>query len=133
MTEGSEEKGFGDLDVSPEAAEKLNEAMKERLDGRVEELLGERETDSGEEVSRRSFIKKLGLGAMGVGLASLIPSGSAYNIRSSDGLEVWGNGTKYFDVNPSGPVEVKNADLRLATGQFIEDGGGTNRLELNES
>lgn len=50
--------------------------------------------------------------------------------ESFGALEFQVEGTQYLSINGGGPVEVENTDLRIATGQTIEDGSGTNRLSL---
>lgn len=81
--------------------------MKQKLD---ESENSEEQED--EQVSRRDFLKKLGAGAAGIGALSL-PGVSAFDIKSSDGLEVFESGTKYLDVQPGGPVEVNNTGLTI--------------------
>ena len=66
-------------------------------------------------VSRRNFLKKLGLGTITLGALTLNPV-SALNIKDSNGLQVFdGTGTKTqaLDINPGGPVEVKNTYLNM--------------------
>ncbi len=110
--------------------EELEDLIEKKVQERVEEELqkkkGSEEKKSQKEkegMSRRSFLKKAGLGALGLGAMSLMPS-AAYDIKSSDGLEVFESGTKYFDVNPGGPVEVKNTGFNLPSNGRINFGNG---------
>jgi len=78
--------------------EEMEEQLEKIIDRKVEERLKERTEnnkieDNQERISRRSFLRKLGTGAIGLGALSLLPS-SAMNIKSSDGLEVWDSNTK---------------------------------------
>lgn len=85
-----------------------------------------------ENVSRRQFLKKLGAGAIGLGAASLIPNVAGFDIKSSDGLEVWGDGTKHLNVPPGGPVQIENANLDMA-GNNINNAGSINIDEINSA
>lgn len=116
-------------------AEKLSEIIKEEVDRRVQERVKNKENKEGvndeDEISRRSFLKKIGAGAAGLGAASLIPGASAYDIRSSDGLEVFDSNGKYFDVNPGGPVTVQNTALSVS--KNIQTTGGTTIWDSSNS
>jgi len=73
-------------------------------------------SNTDKKVSRRNFLKKLGLGAAGLGALSLSPT-SALNIKDEN-LDVFtgtnnDNLQKYFSVKQGGPVQVKNTDLEI--------------------
>ena len=94
--------------------------------------------DKEQEISRRSFLRKLGAGAVGLGALSLAPAASKLTItdsgiEGSSGLNFLDSGSQYFKVNSGGPVEVQNTDLRIPTGNSIEDGSGTRRVTLNSA
>lgn len=76
------------------------------------------DTDNDEpDRKRRKFIKGMLGGAAALGTASLMPTAAALDIRDSHGFQVFDDtNTEYLDVNPGGPVEVKNADLNVTTG-----------------
>jgi hypothetical protein len=91
-----------------------------RLEERVEELEEENKrlkkssketeesfSDSGNEISRRNFLKKIGLGAAGLGVLGVSPA-SALNIRS-DSLSFYGgsgeSGTD-FNIDSNGDVSI---------------------------
>jgi len=101
----------------------LEELVEQKVDERIEEEKDEEKTEDEVEeeqgISRRSFLKKLGLGA-GIGAMSLTPA-SALDIRD-DNLNVYtstGNQLN-FQVNDGGPVEVRNASLQIRDGENIE-------------
>jgi len=95
-----------------EKLERENEKLKQKVG-----LEKESEERRSQKVSRRGFLKKIGLGAAGIGAATLIPSASALNIKD-DNLDVY-TGTdknsikKYFSVNQNGPVKIQNTDLKI--------------------
>ncbi|QGA80262.1 twin-arginine translocation signal domain-containing protein [Candidatus Nanohalobium constans] len=122
-----------------EKADKLQQIIEKKVQKEVQKTVKnlkqseeskEKTENSSEEVSRRSFLKKLGAGAIGLGAASLLPSASAYKVKSGHGFDVTSDGTEYFDVDPSGKVKVKNAALQIDTGQSIEDNNGTKAINL---
>lgn len=101
---------------------KLEQTLEKIVDNKVEEKLQQREQEDEEQeenqkpdISRRSFIKKLGLGAAGLGAATLIPSASALDIRDSQGLSVYSGGTEYLDASGD-PVSVTNSDFNIPNG-----------------
>lgn len=123
-----------------EAIEKdnLEETLEKIVDQKVEEKLNEKQKDTDNTrkeskedsaISRRSFLKKLGAGAAGLGAASLIPSASALDVKDSNGLRVYSGGTEYLDASGN-PVEIKNASLKIPIGQTINDGNDTSRFEM---
>ena len=130
-----------------EKVEQENQYLKERnekLENKVESLhfkldkaTGARQSQDkdDEEISRRSFLRKLGAGAVGLGALSLAPAASKLTItdtgiEGSTGLNFLDSGSQYFKVNSGGPVEVQNTDFRIPTGNAIEDGGGVNRFDI---
>lgn len=117
----------------------LEETLEKIVDQKVEEKLEEQNTKKEEKqdsekdektLSRRSFLKKIGFGAAGLGAASLIPTASALKIKDSDGFQASSGNTEYLDVNPNGPVEVKNTNLSLASNDLdfnsTQNDGGIN-------
>lgn len=124
LNEGTLEKALDQI-VEKKVEEKIREKSGEET---KENENAEQEDDSkkGSNISRRSFLKKLGMGAAGLGAASLIPSASALDIKDSDGLRVYSGGTEYLNAN-SDPVQVKNAGLsipdgNLSLGSSLNDG-----------
>ncbi|QGA80336.1 twin-arginine translocation signal domain-containing protein [Candidatus Nanohalobium constans] len=108
--------------------QKIEEIIEQKVEQRVQEELekrgiekaesDEQEESNKKEVTRRSFLKKLGAGAIGISALSLSPA-SALNIRSNDFSVYAGNdSTKELQVNSGGPVEVKNSDLDLTGGNL---------------
>jgi hypothetical protein len=115
-----------DLVEDEEKSRRLSEIIEQKVEQEVEERLGKQDNKSdrgGRKLSRRGFLKKLGLGAAGIGAASLAPSAAAYDIRSDDALEVFSDGTKHFDVDPGGPVNINSADLELNGNQITDSTG----------
>ncbi len=82
------------------------------MTGDVKEVKKEKKSS---EIGRRSFLRKLGAGAIGIGIFSL-PSVSALDIKSSTGLEVFSGNKKYLDVESGGPVSVNNTGLNVSGG-----------------
>lgn len=81
-------------------------------------------------ISRRSFLKKLGAGAAGLGALSLAPAASQLKITkngiSSDtGFNFFDSGSQYFKINNGGPVEVKNTNLSLNNGMIEKNDPGS--------
>ncbi|MFT4893086.1 MAG: hypothetical protein ACI8Z7_000884 [Candidatus Nanohaloarchaea archaeon] len=91
----------------------------ERLEERVEELEKENRrlketneetegfTEVSSEISRRKFLKKIGLGAAGLGVLGMSPA-SALNIRS-DSLSFYGGSGETstdFNINSNGDVSI---------------------------
>lgn len=110
---------IADLVEDEEKAEKLSKIIENKVEEKVEKTLEDKQSEESQEeesgISRRQFMKKLGAGALGLGALSLSPA-SAFDIKSSDGLEVWGDGTKYLEANSS-PVKVMNSDFSV--GEFL--------------
>ena len=100
--------------------------------------IGREETKENTRMSRRSFLRKIGAGAIGLGALSLAPAAGKLTItdtgiEGSSGLDFLDSGSQYFKINDGGPVEVQNTDLRIPTGNSLEDGGGVNRVSFNSS
>ena len=101
--------------------EKENKKLKQKL--KLEN--SEDQSNEEEHVSRRSFLKKLGIGAAGLGAASIMPSATAFDIKGDNFQVLTGTSksdlNKYFSVNQGGPVEIQNTDLivKNSTGQEI--------------
>lgn len=88
--------------------------------------------DQVETVSRRDFLKKLGVGALGLGALSL-PSVSAYEIRSSHGLDVWSEGSQHMEVY-NGEIDFHDNNLTRVNqinGQDVDDLGVTDHSNLS--
>lgn len=106
--------------------DKLEEIIEKKVQKRMEEerkkirkeikqeLKNKQKTpEKQNKISRRSFLKKLGAGA--IGLSALTLPGAALDIKDLD-LEVFtGTGPdslqKYLTVNQDGPVEITNTKL----------------------
>ena len=107
-------------DSAEEKMQVTKEELKELIDERVEKRLKKekqsRNTSKQEKVSRRDFLKKLGVGALGLGALSL-PSVSALEVKD-ESLDVFTGAssselTKYFSVSQGGPVNIQNTNLDL--------------------
>ncbi len=125
-----------DIVEDEDKAKRLEEIIERKVEERVSSNKKTGDERS-EEVSRRGFLRKIGAGALGFGVLSL-PAASAFNIRSSDALEVYSNGNKYFDVEPGGPVKTNNADLQVdgqltagTNGNFYTDTGILSSVRLD--
>ena len=117
---------------------KENSELRRQIEHIREQKLAEKAgEDETEEISRRSFLRKLGAGAIGLGALSLAPAASKLTItdtgiEGSTGLDFLDSGSQYFKINEGGPVEVTGTDLRLPTGNAIEDGSGNSRLTVGD-
>jgi len=124
------EERFEELIERVKDLEEENKQLKKRLKNRSEDTDSEKLDNK---LSRRSFLKKLGAGAVGLGALGLSPAASQLKLSKNGlftdtGLGLTDSGSEYFKVNSGGPVEVKNTDLRLPVGNLIEDDAGTPRL-----
>ena len=90
-------------------------------------------------MNRREFLKKAGLGTIGLGAMSLLP-GSALEVRDSDGFQIYDGtdtGTEALDVNVGGPVELKNTNFSVGSNKVKTDNfeftenSSTNSLDFN--
>jgi hypothetical protein len=113
--------------------EKELEERIERLENEIKHLKKnnpDAETDSHdsegpkgetEEVTRRSFLKKLGFGALGVGALSLSPS-AALDVKHRNFNVFTGpsrnQATNYLSIEENGPVNIQNTDLNLNNQQI---------------
>jgi hypothetical protein len=86
----------------------------EELKEAIEDDKQEETRDDSKSISRRDFLKKFGMGTVSLGVLSMIPTVSGFDVRSTDGLEVYDSNGKYLDVNPGGPVEVLDADFEIS-------------------
>lgn len=98
--------------------ENIEELIEEKVEKRVQEELERRESQTKAEnndnhISRRRFIKKAGVGALGLGALSLLPSASALDVRSSTGLEVFDDGNEFLQVQSDEIDVLGGADLDL--------------------
>lgn len=96
--------------------------MKEQLDEELEKRFGksfgerteEDDKKSEDSLTRREFLKKTGLGAAGLSAMALIPSVSAFNIRTSNPLQYFNSSNPSepnFKVNQTGDIDAGNANL----------------------
>jgi len=112
--------------VSKEKLEEIIEQkVEERVDKRVKEELEKhgidktKSSESNEDLSRRSFLKKLGASAIGLGALS-IPSASALNFRS-DNLQFYGGKGESnieFKVDSIGNITASNT-LNMSSNKII--------------
>lgn len=119
--------------------QELERIVEKKVKKRVDERLGEakgsdRERgDAASGVSRRSFLKKLGAGAIGLGALGL-SSAAGFNVRSND-LQVFAdNGDTDFQVEDSFIDTHDNAiDTEgINTENFqITENSSTNSLDFN--
>jgi hypothetical protein len=72
------------------------------------------EDDKDENMSRRNFLKKMGVGAAGLGAFSMLPA-SAVNVRSSS-LKFFGtDDSAEFNIGDGGPINMNtNVDMSSA-------------------
>ena len=110
---------------SEELAEKIEELVEKKVQERLDQQKEEQKKESEQDVGRRKFLKKMGVGALGLGAAALIPSAGALDVRDSQGLNVYDSGSKYLDVSSTG-VNVQNTDLlergnRIATRTWVNN------------
>jgi len=98
--------------------EKENKKLKKHIKKEREKP----ENKDSKKISRREFLKKAGIGAIGLGALSLSPA-SALNIKDAD-LDIY-TGTskndlqKYFSVNQGGPVSIQNTNLDLNSNSLM--------------
>jgi len=110
-----------------EEKEELKKELKHiKSNPNTQETHKEKESENNQQISRREFLKKAGIGTIGLGALALTPS-SALNIKDKD-LDVFtgtssSNVKKYFSVNQGGPVEIQNTDLII--NQSFTDPSGT--------
>jgi hypothetical protein len=114
--------------------QKVQKLQKEnrKLRKKTEEKNNETEAEESS-VSRREFLKKAGLGAMGLGAMALTPA-SAFQVKDKrfnvqTGSDA-GSLSEAMNIDSSGNVSIPNGNLALGTGQAIEDGSGTSRLSI---
>jgi len=95
-----------------ELAETIEEIIEQKVEERIQEQKEKQKKESkDEQIDRRSFMKKIGAGAIGLGAASLIPSTSALDVRDSTGLSVYQDSKEYLDVSSSA-VNILNTVLK---------------------
>lgn len=108
-------KGIND-DIEDLIEEKVNDQVEKIVEKKVKERINkildeEKKADEDEKkISRREFLKKTGLGTLGIAAATLIPSTTALDVKSDKGLQVYQSGIEYLDVTSSG-VNIKNTKL----------------------
>lgn len=111
----------------------LEKIIEEKVEQRVQEELKKRErgqTDTSgenksEQMSRRNFLKRLGLGAAGAGALTLLPSASAFNIKSSNPIQYFNSSrdsNPNFKINQTGDINARDADLNQIIASRIEAG-----------
>ncbi len=121
-------------------------------------LFGRNSSKNGNKISRRGFLKKLGVGAAGLGAFGLASASglklTRNGISGSSGLDFLDSGSEYFSLSSGGPLKLNSVDLdlsgntitdstqdyldltgdgnnvRIGTGQAIEDGSGFGRVEI---
>ncbi len=126
-----------------EKVEKENNELKKRnrkLESAFETITSRSENleqNSGNEISRRGFLRKLGAGAAGLGALGISSASglklTKNSISNNSGFDFLDSGSQYFKINDGGPVEINNTNLRVATGQAIEDGSGVKRFSIVNS
>lgn len=112
--------------------EKVEERTKD-LKNQVEELRDElkdkeksKENSSSREngnLSRRDFLKKAGTGAIGLSALALLPSTSAFNIKTSNPLQYFNSSrdtNPNFKVSSSGDITGNTADLDKLIAKRVE-------------
>lgn len=91
----------------------------EELENEVENLRSESPESNktlqhkGKNISRRDFLKNIGVGAAGLGAMALLPSASAFNIRTSNPLQYFGSGSSNpdFEVQTDGSMSVNSINI----------------------
>lgn len=120
---------IGDLVEDKEKARKLEELIEKKVDKKISRVQDREDKNQSppriknDSISRRKFLKSMSIGVAGLGALSLLPSVSAFNIRSSDGLEVWSSGNENF--------EVKNGDVSVLGGAAL-DLNSNNIINVNQ-
>jgi len=77
---------------------------------------------SEEDISRRSFLKKLGAGAVGLGALGISPAVSQLKISK--------NG---FSAGSSGSLNLRNSNLELNRGNYIKEKGTSSGFLVNKT
>lgn len=127
MANTAEDEGKEKIELT---REELEEIVDRKVKERVEKELGKKSSSQNQEqegepeLSRRSFLKKLGAGTIGLGTLSLIPSASALNIRS-DSLSFYGGSGSGLDLNVDNSGNITSYGLLDINGNDIEDSGTT--------
>lgn len=110
---------------------KVQERLDRRLEEEVEKKIKEREServnrnkDSSTNLSRRDFLKKIGTGVAGLGALTILPSASAFNIRTSNSLKYFGDNqdNPNFSVQPDGTLEtqsINSNELGITNESFV--------------
>lgn len=75
----------------------------------------ESDSSSRKNMSRRDFLKKLGVGAAGLSAISLMPSASAFNIRTSNPFQYFGDNQTdpNFSVQPNGSLDTDTINASI--------------------
>lgn len=118
--------------------EKLNEIIEEKVEEQVEEEVEKKvkekianqakpNKNTTDKLSRRDFLKKIGTGAAGLGALAMIPGSSAFNIRTSNPLNYYGNNQNNpnFSVQPDGTLQTQSIstdNLDIGASDFVAEG-----------
>lgn len=124
---------------------KVQEKMKEERKKIEDELRSKVEEekideDNYDEMSRRDFLKKVGLGTAGLSAAALVPSASAFNIRTSNPLKYFNSSTSTdpnFSVQTDGSLDAKSINTYSAnisnkiSGNITSRDNGLTQIDTN--
>lgn len=98
--------------------ENLDDVIEKKIEEKVENKLEEmaendvqKNHDSSSELSRREFLKKTGFGMMGIGALAMIPGSSAFNVRTSNPLQYFGQSQDNPDFSVQQMVSWKLSQL----------------------
>lgn len=103
-----------------EKSKKDYKQVEKKVEEKIEEMVVdkvEHGDDSSGELSRRDFLKKLGTGAAGFGALAMIPGSSAFNIRTSNPLNYYGDNqtNPNFSVQPDGTLQAQSVKVDEVT------------------
>lgn len=103
--------------IEEKIKEEINQRIEKQIEERVEDSLVEKKLQNNsindEKVSRREFLKKVGAAGIGAGALAFLPSASAFNIRTSNPLNYYGDNqdSPNFSVSSSGTVQAESVDV----------------------
>lgn len=138
------EKKVGDL-IEKKIEEKIDQKLEEK-ENKLENIdetganndqdleQAQEEINNSNKISRRSFLKKFGLGAIGFSAMTLTNPVKALDIRDSSGLNVHADGTEKLNVPATGAVQVNNVDLEIPDGNIGVNASNPSRpLEVDST
>ncbi len=102
------------LEERSDKLEENNRQLRKKLNNA---LTGKEAKENQDQLSRRSFLKKVGAGAAGLGAVGIASASglklTADGVSSASGLEFLDSGSQYFNINSGGPVQIKNTKMEV--------------------